>query len=137
MTRFWRPVSTSSTVAFVVDRRVLRGDANRATDCVGLLDDVVPGDACCPAVRPGERGQDAYRGGLAGAVWAEHAEDRAGGDPEIEPAQGHGAAKALSSASASITRAIVTGRPLLAMFALPCDRLRPLCSRNAPWPPAK
>ena len=37
-----------------------------------------------PAVRPQDRAEDAHRGGLAGAVWAQQAEDGANGDLEID-----------------------------------------------------
>ena len=62
----------------LVDRGVLAGEADLGAQGVGVAHDVEARDARAAAVGLQQRGQDAYRGGLAGAVGTEQAEDRAG-----------------------------------------------------------
>src|SRR3981081_878059 len=47
-----------------------------------------PPTARATGVRPQQRGEDAHRGGLTGAVRAEQSENAALGDREIEPVEG-------------------------------------------------
>ena len=71
-TRFWRPLSTSSTAAFCptspIRRRTPAG--SRATS--------TPGDLRAARVRPQQRGEDPHRRGLARAVGPQQPADRAG-----------------------------------------------------------
>jgi hypothetical protein len=69
-----------------LDGRGLPGQADRAADGSGLADDVVTLDPGPPAVRRQQGGQDADRGGLAGPVGAEHAQHRAAGHGQVDPA---------------------------------------------------
>ena len=66
----------------LVDRRVLSGQPDDAADHVGRLDDVVAEDGRRTRVRLEDGGQDAYGGGLAGAVRAEQTENGSGLDLE-------------------------------------------------------
>ena len=70
-----------------VDAVLLADDADRVADADGLGEDVEAGDAGAAGVRPRERGEDPDGRGLAGAVGAEQAEDRAGRDREVEPVE--------------------------------------------------
>ena len=71
----------------LVDRGVLAGEPDLGPQRVGVLDDVQPGDAGGAAVGLQQRGQDPHRGGLAGTVGAEQAEDRARLRGEVDAAQ--------------------------------------------------
>ena len=82
----------------LVEGRVLSGDTDVAPDLGRLGDDVEAGDARTTPVRDGERRQDADGGGLSCTVRPEHAEDRAGGNLEIDPGEGDGPAEALLEA---------------------------------------
>ena len=81
ITRLSRALISPSTVA------CCDGDADAFAHRGGLVDDVEPGDGGAALGRLAERGEDADRGGLAGAVVAEQAEDGAGRDVEVEVAQ--------------------------------------------------
>ena len=82
-----------------VDRGLLRGDADAPAHRGGVGDDVEAGDAWrAPSVGVRERGEDADRGGLAGAVVAEQAEHGARRHVEVEVAQGPEVAEALAEA---------------------------------------
>ena len=70
----------------------------------GSAHDVDAGDrGRCPRSGCDERGEDADRGGLAGAVVAEQTEDRARRDVEVEVAQRPEVAEALAQARGSMT----------------------------------
>ena len=68
----------------------------RARTAGGVGDDVDAGDVRAAGGGEGERGEDADRRGLAGAVVAEQPEDGAGGDVEVEVAQRPEVAEALA-----------------------------------------
>ena len=80
----------------LVDGRPLGGDADRAPDRVGLGDDVEARDPRVPLVGLAQRRQHTHGGRLAGAVGAEHAEDLAGCDLQVEPVERLGEAEALA-----------------------------------------
>ena len=71
-----------------VDGGFLRGDADAAAHLIGLVDDVEAGHRPRALGGDGEGGEDADRGGLAGAVVAEQAEHGAGRHVEVEIAEG-------------------------------------------------
>jgi hypothetical protein len=79
----------------IVQRRVLPGQADPAADPGALGGDVVAGHPGPPAVRPGQRGQDPHRGGLARAVRPEEGEHAAPRDPQADPGQDLGGAVGL------------------------------------------
>src|SRR6478736_6012790 len=58
-----------------IERRALRHVTERTTCRAWSLGDVVPGDAYAATRSTQESGQDTQRGTLAGAVWAEKADD--------------------------------------------------------------
>ena len=60
----------------VVDRGVLSGEPDLGPQDIGVAHDVEARDPGAAAVGLEQRGQDPYRGGLAGAVGTEEAEDR-------------------------------------------------------------
>ena len=66
-----------------------------ARTCVGLADDVEPGDLRAPGVGLQQGAQDPDDGGLAGAVGPEQPEDGALGDGEVDPAERGGLPEAL------------------------------------------
>jgi hypothetical protein len=68
----------------VVDRRVLAGEADAATDPAAVADDVEARHPGLAGVRADQRGQDAHGGGLAGAVRAEQREHAAALDPQVD-----------------------------------------------------
>ena len=68
----------------VVEGRVLAGHADLAPHGGGLRDHVVAGHPRLPAVGRCERREDAHAGRLAGPVGAQHAEDGAGADLQID-----------------------------------------------------
>ena len=72
----------------LVECGVLAGHADPLARLRRLAQDVDAGHAGRSAVGVGEGREDAHRGRLAGAVRAEHAEDRALADVEVQPAQG-------------------------------------------------
>ena len=72
----------------LVHGRVLAGQADDGPDALGLLHDVVPEDEASPGVGGEDRGQDTDRGGLAGAVGTEQAEDGALLDGEAHSVEG-------------------------------------------------
>ena len=82
----------------LVDRGELAREADRAADRVGLGDHVVPEDLGLARVGLEQRGEHADRGGLAGAVGAEHAVDRAATNGEIDAVDGLGVAEGLDEA---------------------------------------
>ena len=92
ITRFCRPVRTSSRVASCAVTPMLRCTA------AGLADDVVAGDSRRAGVGERERRQDPNRRRLAGAVRSEDAEDRAGGHLQVDPVERHGRAESLRQA---------------------------------------
>jgi hypothetical protein len=61
----------------LVDRGVLAGQPDQAPHLRGLPHHVEAADRGTAGVRPKERGEDPDRGGLAGAIGSEKAEDRA------------------------------------------------------------
>jgi hypothetical protein len=73
----------------VVDRRELAGDADRGADRVGVVRQVVAGDAHLAAIGADQGGQDVHHGGLPGAVGAEQREDRPFGDGEVDAIKHH------------------------------------------------
>ena len=79
----------------LVDRGVLAGQADGAADLVRLGGDVVPADQGGAGVGLQQGGENADRGGLAGAVRAEDAEDGAFAGGEVDPVEGLGGAEAL------------------------------------------
>jgi hypothetical protein len=79
----------------LVHRRVLPGQPDQLAHPVRVGEHVVPADGGPPLVRAQQGGQDAHRGGLAGPVRPEQAEDRAGAHGEIHAGQGGGRAEAL------------------------------------------
>ena len=81
----------------VVHRRELAGDADRGTDRIGLGREVMPGDADLPAVRRDQGGQDLHGGRFAGAVRAEHGEDRSLGHGQVDAVEHRRAPERLSA----------------------------------------
>jgi hypothetical protein len=77
-----------AAVQHLVEGRVLARDADPALDRGRLAHDIVTRDARRSPVGPGERGQDAHRGGLPGAVGPEQAQDRPGRHLEVEAGEG-------------------------------------------------
>ena len=71
----------------LVDGRVLAGEADRLADALGVLDHVEAADAGVAGVGDEQGGQDADGGRLAGAVGAEHTEDGAASDGEVDALQ--------------------------------------------------
>jgi hypothetical protein len=69
----------------LVDRGVLAGDADQLADAVRLPGDVHPEDPGLPGVDGEQRGEHAQRGGLAGPVRTEHAEDLPLAHLEVDP----------------------------------------------------
>jgi len=67
----------------LVHRGVLPGEADHVPELLRLLDHVVAGHGGVSLVGTEERGEDPNGGGLAGAVGAEHAQDRAGRDLQV------------------------------------------------------
>ncbi len=67
---------------------VLAGQSDHGPQPLRVPDDVVPGDRRQAAVRSKQRCQDPHQGGLACAVRAEQAEDRAGVSTQVDPCQG-------------------------------------------------
>ncbi len=82
----------------LVHRRVLAGEAHPGAHLVRLADDVVAEDMRLAAVRPQECGEHLHGGGLAGAVRAEDAVDRAGGHGQVYSVDGPGLAERLHQA---------------------------------------
>jgi hypothetical protein len=74
MTRFSRPVSSSSTA----------GEADDAADGVGFAGDVVAFDGDGPTVERQQSAEDADGGGFAGAVGAEEREHGAPLDAQVD-----------------------------------------------------
>jgi hypothetical protein len=72
----------------LVHGRVLARKADMGAQRRGLSHDVEAGDAGAAPVGLEQRGQDADRGGLAGTVGAQQAEDAAGPRGEVHAAQG-------------------------------------------------
>ena len=95
-----RPSSTRFSRAgeVLVDRGVLAGEAHPAAHRVGLAHHVVAEDAGLAAVGPQQGGEHPHGGGLAGAVRAEDAVDRAGGHGEVDAVDGPGLAERLHQA---------------------------------------
>ena len=93
MTRFSSPVRFSSTAAYW-PARPIRG-AQRAR----VADDVEAGDARRAGVGRQQRGEDAHRGRLAGAVGAEHAEHGAGRGLEVDAVERAHVAERLDEAA--------------------------------------
>jgi hypothetical protein len=80
--------SSSSAGQELVERRVLPGHADLRPHAVRVPQHVDSGDGGAPAVGSRQRGEDANGRRLARAVRAEHAEDLALGDVEVEPCEG-------------------------------------------------
>ena len=78
-----------------VDGGVLPGQADGPADCIGLGRDVDAGHGRVPGIGAEQRGEDAHRGGLAGAVGSEQTDDGAIGDREIESVDGLDVAEVL------------------------------------------
>jgi hypothetical protein len=72
----------------LVHGRVLAREADAGSERRGLLHDVEAGDAGAATVGLEQRGQDAHRGGLAGTVGAQQAEDAPGPGGEVHATQG-------------------------------------------------
>src|SRR5205085_4639843 len=83
----------------VVDAGLLPGEAEVAAGPVRLADHVDAGDVRRALVRAEQRGQDADRGGLAGAVRAQQPAHGAGRDFEVDVAQDPPVAEALADAA--------------------------------------
>ena len=79
----------------LVHRRELTGEADRAANGVGLLDDVVPEDASAAGIWADQRREHTDRGRLAGAVGAEHAVDGPAAHGEIHPVNSPGVTEGL------------------------------------------
>jgi hypothetical protein len=71
----------------LVDRRVLAGEADLGAQLRRLADDVEAGDAGAAAVGREQRGEDADRGRLAGAVRPQQPEHGAGRHREVDPVE--------------------------------------------------
>ena len=67
---------------------LLRYVADREPDRLLILDDVEAGDPRRTGIRPGQRGEDLHRGGLAGAVRAEQPQYYALRDAERQSVEG-------------------------------------------------
>ena len=70
----------------------------RARTPAGLATTSIPSMMALPAVGTEEGGEDAHDGGLARAVGPEQAEHGAGGDGEVDTAEGLGVTEALDDA---------------------------------------
>ena len=68
--------------------RVLSGEADAAADHGGIPRDILAADDGPAGVRPQQGGQDSHQGRFSCAVRAEQAEDRAGGNAQIDPLEG-------------------------------------------------
>jgi hypothetical protein len=77
---------------------VLASEADQAPDRLGLATDVVPGHERAAAVRQQQRGEDADRRGLTGAVRAEQREHGASAHPQVEASQDRHRAERLGHA---------------------------------------
>ena len=82
----------------LVDRGQLPGEAHQPAHRVALGHDVVAQHAGLSGVRPQQRGQHADRRGLARAVGAEHAVDRAGAHRQVHAVHRPGVAEGLDQA---------------------------------------
>ena len=82
----------------LVDGGVLAGEADPAADLVGLADDVVAEDVGLAAVGAQQGGEHLHGGGLAGAVRAEDAVDRAGRHRQVDSVDGPGLTERLHEA---------------------------------------
>ena len=71
----------------VVHGRELAGEADAAADLAAVGDDVEAGHPGPAGVGPGQGGQDAHGGGLAGPVGAEQGEHAALGHGQVDPGQ--------------------------------------------------
>jgi len=72
----------------LVDGGELAGEADAPAHLARVAGDVEAGHLGAAAVEADERGQDAHGGGLAGAVGAEQAVDRALRYGQVEPVEG-------------------------------------------------
>jgi hypothetical protein len=80
----------------LVDRGVLAREPDRRAYLLAVLGHVAPEHERAPAIGLDQRGEDADGGGLAGAVRAQDAEHRAGGNVERDALQGFDGAEALA-----------------------------------------
>ena len=105
MTRFWRPVRVSSSVASWAATPMFRrtAAASRTTSN--------PATRALPAVGHRERRDDPQRRRLAGAVGAEQAEDRPPGDLEVDAGEGDGRTEVLRQAFDFDHQLVVHRRP--------------------------
>ena len=109
----------------VVDGGLLAGEAELRAHDGRIGDDVVPGDRRAALGRAQQRGEDAHRRGLAGAVVAEQAEHRALGDVEVDVAQLKKGFRAGLRAIAIATRANFERHPWIVGAMRPRPRAIP------------
>ena len=96
----------------LVEGGELAGHGDPGADRIRLGHHVVTEDAGGAAVRPGQRGQDADRGGLACPVGAEEPEHLTAPDREVDPVQRPVLAVDLDQ-TVRLDREAVPGRPVL------------------------
>ena len=77
----------------VVEAHLLHREADAPADGLGIGVDVVPGHADASRGLPEQRGEYLHRGGLAGAVGAQEAEELLPGDIEVDACDGAGAVR--------------------------------------------
>ena len=71
-----------------IEGGVLTCQANACPECIGVFDNIKPGNLRASAIRLEERRQDTHRGGLAGTIGAENAKDASLLSHQIKPCQG-------------------------------------------------
>ena len=79
----------------LLHRRVLASQTDATADRVRIGDDIDAVDARLTRIRGKQCGEHPHRGGLARAVRAKQAVDRAGGNGKVDPIEGECLAEAL------------------------------------------
>ena len=114
----------------VVDPEDVRHEAEDAPDLVGVPGDGEAGDLGLAARRPQQRGEDAQRGRLAGAVGPDQAEDLAGLDGQVDAGDGQRAVVALDEALGANDRGHSTVPVIERSNWKPIPSLRSLTNRT-------
>ena len=81
-----------------VDRGVLAGQADEASNSVRVVLDIDPADPCMSGVGGEESGQDPHQGGLPGPVGSQQALHAPRRDAQVDADKGFGLAKCLADA---------------------------------------